>query len=320
MSEEFLVVPTTHWDRDWYWPFERFRVKLIEMFERVLELMAVDPDYTFVVDGQTIAVEDYLAVLPERAQGLRELGAAGRLRMGPLYVLSDVWLTGAEAFLRNLLIGRRMAERFHAVQDVVYQPDTFGFHPELPSLIAGSGLDTFMAMRGAPVERIGDQRFFFWAGPDGARVQVYRLRDGYANAARLGMTAGTGEIMDAATKASGIHPVFDMDLALEKLRASCTRLQDGHGAPCLLLAGVDHQIPQRELPAILDALRAQGLSFRYGDLDMVATGMRAHASRAGWAVYSGELHDDSAHKLGGTISSRMYLKQFNAAAERILVR
>ena len=55
---DFIIVPTTHWDRDWYWPFERFRLKLIEMFERVLELADAAPDDTFTVDGQSIAVED----------------------------------------------------------------------------------------------------------------------------------------------------------------------------------------------------------------------------------------------------------------------
>ncbi len=317
---DFIIVPTTHWDRDWYWPFERFRVKLIEMFERVLELADADPDYTFTVDGQSIAVEDYLEALPQRAERLRALGEQGRLKIGPLYVLSDVWLTGAEAMIRNLQIGRAIAGRFHASQDTVYQPDTFGFHPELPTLLAGCGLDTFMAMRGTPVDAIGDQRFFIWEGPDGSSVQVYRLRDGYANAARLGLTKGTGEVMDAATKASGIHPGFDMEMAVEKLGAACDKLRDGHGAPRLLLAGVDHQIPQRRLPDIIARAKGEDTAIHYGDLDAVAVGMRDHPGRGEWVHYRGELHDDSAHKLGGTVSSRFYLKQANATCERLLVR
>lgn len=313
-----MVVPTTHWDRAWYWPFERFRVRLIEAFHAVEQLWDADPDYIFTMDGQSIAVEDYLEVLPKRGELLRAMGRAGRFRMGPLYVLNDVWLTGAEAMVRNLLIGRELAERYEALQECVYQPDTFGFYPELPSLLAGCGVDTFLAMRGAPTEKIGRQRFFWWEAPDGSRVQVYRLRDGYANAAGLGRHVGTGEIMDA--KSTGIHPGFSMEVAITKLGRSCDLLRDGHGAPHLLLAGVDHQIPQRELPDILAATTNEQTSFRYATLDDVADVMRVHEHRAQWYVHRGELHNDSAHQLGGTISSRITLKQNNAAVEQILVR
>ena len=313
-----IVVPTTHWDRDWYWPFERFRVKLIEMFAGVEKLWEENPDYTFTIDGQSIALEDYLQVLPERAELFKKMGAEGRLKAGPLYVLSDVWLTSGEAFIRNLLIGRSVADQFHATQDAVYQPDTFGFHPDLPSYIEGAGLDTFMAMRGAPVDAIGNQRFFKWQGPDGATIQVCRLRDGYANAARLGRTFGTGEIMDA--KSSGIHPGFSMPDAVKKLGDNTEAMRDGYGAPHLFLAGVDHQIPQPELPEILKQTSDEHTSYHYGDLDEVAEVMRSNPQRDEWYVHRGQLHDSNASMLGGTISSRMYLKLGNSAVERLLTR
>ncbi len=69
----FLVVPTTHWDRAWYWTADRFRARLIEMFLGVEAMWERDPDWRFTLDGQTIALEDYLEVFPEKATLYRRM-------------------------------------------------------------------------------------------------------------------------------------------------------------------------------------------------------------------------------------------------------
>ena len=61
----YLVVPTTHWDRAWYWTADRFRTRLVAMFAGVEHLWKSDPEWCFTLDGQTIALEDYLEVFPE---------------------------------------------------------------------------------------------------------------------------------------------------------------------------------------------------------------------------------------------------------------
>ena len=108
-KKEALVVPHTHWDRDWYWPIERFRVRLIDMFSKMLELFEQDADYRFSMDGQVIPIEDYLEAHPEDRATLKRLGDEGRLVAGPMYVLSDLYCTGGESLIRNLLIGTEMA-------------------------------------------------------------------------------------------------------------------------------------------------------------------------------------------------------------------
>jgi hypothetical protein len=112
------------------------------------------------------------------------MGKAGRLRMGPLYVLSDVYCTGGEALIRNLLLGAAQADAFHARQQVVYLPDTFGLTPEVPMLAAGFGYDCVVFMRGLPQAYDQRRRFWHWQAADGSRCMVYRLRDGYASAAQ----------------------------------------------------------------------------------------------------------------------------------------
>lgn len=315
-SLEYLVVPTTHWDRAWYWTADRFRSRLIEMFHGVEALWQSDPAWCFTIDGQTIALEDYLEVFPEKAELYRRMGEAGRLRMGPFYVQNDWWCTGGEALIRNVLIGHRQARSFAALQTAFYMPDTFGFPASLPMFAQGCGSDCAIFMRGISTEMAGDQRRLLWQSADGSEVRLLRLRDGYANAARLGLTDGTGEVMDEATKASGIHPVFSMPLGLRKLRAACQALDDGQGEPRLLLAGVDHQIPQPELPALLAASTTAGTAFRYANLDQVAAVLRAQDATA-WRSFSGECNQ---HALGGTVATRIHLKQRNAEVEALLAQ
>ena len=115
MTDEthLLVVPHTHWDREWYLTFQQFRMRLVRTVDKVLDLLEADPRFTyFTLDGQTIVLEDYLEVRPENAERLRRLAREGRLLIGPWYLQPDEFLVGGESLVRNLLVGRRMAEAY----------------------------------------------------------------------------------------------------------------------------------------------------------------------------------------------------------------
>ena len=56
--KEVFIVPSTHWDREWYKPFQEFRLKLVELIEDLLEILE-ENDYSFTFDGQTIILEDF---------------------------------------------------------------------------------------------------------------------------------------------------------------------------------------------------------------------------------------------------------------------
>ena len=100
----FFVVPHTHWDREWYVPFEEFQLRLAAVVDEVIDVLESDPSFTrFTLDGQAIVIEDYLDVRPENEGRLRALIEAGRLEVGPSYILPDELLVGAEPLVRNLL-------------------------------------------------------------------------------------------------------------------------------------------------------------------------------------------------------------------------
>src|SRR5262249_11418951 len=66
------VISHTHWDREWYLPYEAFRLRLVALVDRLLDLLDADPSYRyFHLDGQTIVLEDYLEIRPEQEPRLR---------------------------------------------------------------------------------------------------------------------------------------------------------------------------------------------------------------------------------------------------------
>ena len=322
-----LLVPHTHWDRAWYWPFERFRGKLLELWDILLREFDRVPGYCYTCDGQTAMVEDFLEVRPDCREKVAALARRGALVMGPCYVQPDSYLTGAEAQIRNVLCGLEFARELGGEAGVCktfHLPDTFGIAPEQPALVAGLGFEAFSFMRGHPGETPGlndmnaagastvqapprELRMFWWESADGARVRVFRLRDGYANARGVGPHWMPG------------MPSPDAEAQLATLMAAARKQDDAQGEPLLLLAGGDHCLPPTGAPPLLARANAGGeFRFRWATLSELATAL-AEADAGEWPTHRGEFHGTGAASvLGGTISARIYLKQANAAVERLL--
>ena len=130
------IVPHTHWDREWYSPFQTFRLRLVDLLDELLPQLEADPSYAhFLLDGQMAVVDDYLEVRPEAEERLRALATTGRVAMGPWYVLPDEFLVSGETLVRNLQLGLRVAARFGGAMDVGYLPDMFGHVAQMPQLL-----------------------------------------------------------------------------------------------------------------------------------------------------------------------------------------
>ncbi|HOC70063.1 MAG TPA: glycoside hydrolase, partial [Candidatus Hydrogenedentes bacterium] len=167
----------THWDREWYEPFQEFRIWLVELIDELMDLMEKDPRYLcFHLDGQTIVIEDYLEIRPERRERLLRLLKERRLLIGPWYNLPDEWLVSGESLIRNMMRGYRMCRELGvAPLDFAYTPDQFGHIAALPMIMSGFGLRTGIVWRGTQDETC--PAHFVWAGPDGSRLVYYKLMD-----------------------------------------------------------------------------------------------------------------------------------------------
>src|SRR6476469_1383461 len=162
------IVPHTHWDREWYLPFQTFRVRLVRLLDDLLPLLEQDLSYArFLLDGQTAVLDDYLEVRPEAADALRRLATSGRLAVGPWMFLMDEFMVSGETMVRDLQLGMARATELGGALPVGYLPDMFGHVSQIPQLLRQAGLEHAVVCRGVP--STVTQTAFWWEAPDGSR-------------------------------------------------------------------------------------------------------------------------------------------------------
>ena len=73
MKTTVHIVSHSHWDREWYLPFEKHRMHLVELVDAILEKFETDEAYrSFFLDGQTIALDDYLEIRPQKREQIEK--------------------------------------------------------------------------------------------------------------------------------------------------------------------------------------------------------------------------------------------------------
>jgi alpha-mannosidase len=306
------VVSHTHWDREWYLSYQTFRLRLVRVVDQVLDLLERDPDYRhFALDGQAVALEDYLEIRPEAAPRLRRLVEEGRLAIGPWAVLPDEFLVSGEATVRNLLEGARICAGLGGAAAVGYMPDSFGHIAQMPQLLRRAGIASFIYWRGHGDEigALGSE--WTWEAPDGSRVQAVNLPAGYCDASALGYE----EIWEINV---GRRP--DLERGVRQFLERLARVAEAaRGRVWLMNNGCDHHPPQPELPAILQLVRrlAPGLVLLHSSHAAFLRDVAAQDLEP--RIWAGELRGGrQAHLLSGVWSARLYLKQENDRCQRLL--
>lgn len=307
-----IVVPHTHWDRAWYLTFEQFRIRLVRLMNKLIDLLKSNERFKcFVLDGQTVVIEDYLEICPEREAEIKELVSSGRLLIGPWYVLPDEFLVSAEALVRNLMLGHKIASVMGGVMKVGYIPDPFGHIAQLPQILRGFGIDSAIFMRGVgdEGEELGSE--FLWEGMDGkSEVLAVHQIGGYCNAVHLGYVRTE----------DGFR--VDYEAGLRRTIELAERLRKYATTPTLLFNnGCDHVEPQPELPDIVDYINQH---WNEGELIIGSFYDYLRLVRERCAQlkrYRGEFRGSRyQYLLSGVLSSRMPIKQANENAQTLLER
>ncbi len=294
------IVPHTHWDREWYLPFQTFRLRLVDLLDELIPTMEADPSYRhFLLDGQMAVVDDYLAVRPEKEAALRRLAVSGRLAMGPWYILMDEFLVSGETMVRNLQRGLERAAAFGGAMEVGYLPDMFGHVAQMPQLLRQAGFEHAVVWRGVP--SAVDRSAFWWSAPDGSSVRAEYLPQGYGNGAR---------VPDDAKALVARIAGFEAEQA--------GLLGAGEEAgPILWMNGTDHLLPQPWLGRVVAEANDVQSDYR-----LEVTGLAAYVRTApvdGLPAWTGELRSGArANLLMGVASNRVDVKQACARAEREL--
>ena len=283
MKKQVIAYLHTHWDREWYREYEVFRMRLLRVFDNVLDLLDTNKIPCFYFDGQVSALLDYLEIRPEKEKLIRTLIRTKKLFIGPFYCLIDEFLTDRLCFEKNLEMGMQTAINFGCSDFIGYLPDTFGHSQNVPDILRDFGIDKVIVWRGC-----GDfPSEFRWCGMD-----TVNLVRGY------------------------FQDVFSMDCEVEKkaeiLRKNLDLLSEKSGEYILLPIGADHLgIPmdiQDQVLAINEILKENyeislGSPFDY---------FKKVENRFNKFSFDGELRDNSkTFTLQGCYSSRLDLKKYN---------
>ncbi len=235
MEYHLIIVPHTRWDREGYLPFEQSRRRLVWAIDDMLDAMETPGGLPcFTLDGQTALLLDYLAARPENHARVKSLVEAGRLELGPWYVLPHPALVSQESLIRNLARGLAEVGRFGGALPVAYMPDARGPVGQMPQLLRGFGLDTALVWRGVP--DAVTRSLFTWQAPDGTQVLALYAPLGYM----------PSPILPAETGALAAR--------LRQIIADLSMWQ-GQDSPTMLLLGGGEYLPaQLDLPVILERL------------------------------------------------------------------
>ncbi|HSU94234.1 MAG TPA: hypothetical protein VLI43_11030, partial [Gemmatimonadaceae bacterium] len=300
------VVSHTHWDREWYQPAGRFRQRLVALIDALLD--DHEDLAAFLLDGQAIVLEDYLAVRPERRDELAARLQSGSLEAGPWYVLADELIPSGESLVRNLLAGRAVLDSLGAsAPQLLYSPDAFGHPAMLPALAHGFGMPVIILWRGygGPTHPRGD--IALWRAPDGSAALLYHLSpDGY----ELGASLPASD-EEAQARWKSLRAVLDPRATLREV---------------LLPNGADHHARQPDRARAVRALAtaAQPDTVQLTSLAGFGRAIVSAAARAEMPlpVVQGELRDSYGFTwaLQGTFGTRSALKRRAARAERSLLR
>lgn len=306
------IISHSHWDREWYMPFEYHRSYLVQLIDDCLELFETDPDFKgFHLDGHTALVEDYLEIKPQNEEKIKTLIEEGKFSVGPWYVLQDEFLTSGEANIRNLLVGMDIAQRLGKLTRVGYFPDSFGNVGQMPQILSQAGMRGIAFGRGvraigADNEVLEDSEYksryseIYWKSPDGSELPAIVFMNWYSN----GMEIPTENVEEYWERALGDAEKY----------ASTDEL--------LLLNGCDHQPVQKNLSEALKIARE-----KYPDYNFIHSNFNDYMEACRNAMPKdtkpvvGELtgqDSDGWYNLTNTCSANVDLKIMNRKCELML--
>ncbi len=342
------VVVNTHWDREWVYPFEETRLLLVEFMDQLIEILKKDPDFhSFTLDSQTVCLEDYLELRPEKREDIVNLVQSGKLIIGPWYSLPEEFIVNGESLVRNLLIGHRVAQSFGKVSKIGYTPFSYGQTSQMPQIYNGFGIDTIIFYRGINTPKSE----FIFEGPDGSRllgmrfgclsrfsyyIYVYRvLRYGSDDVyAFYNWDRGAGPLRLASTSRPRAHyyitdpsnKMWNVEPIQEQLQKLVNDESQHFTTPHICcMEGFDSSSPDEKESEIIKLCQKllPEHEIRLSNLEEFMQAMRECVKNP--TVIYGESRDPGAtgkwtHLMGDVISARFRVKKANHQSEMMLQR
>lgn len=244
---KIFYIHGTHWDREWYEPFQEYRRWLVDLMDGAMTLLEDHPEFTcFHLDGQSSVLDDYLEIRPNERERLVKLLKDRRLLAGPWYIQPDYWLVSGESHIRNLMKGiRTCTDMGFEPMRFFYAPDQFGHPAHIPMLATGFGYEAAIVWRGTQDQTYPN--FFQWAGPDGSKMATAKLPDKMSYVGFRGRAYDRIAAEEGGFTEENLRKIFDpfLEYPIERDQASLRVLMDAF----------DHQPPAPRMPEVLELAR-----------------------------------------------------------------
>ena len=171
-NDECIVdcVASTHIDVAWLWRFKDTIRKSGRSALNQLRLMDRYDEFEFSLSQPS--VYNYIKeVYPDVYEQIRQRVKDGKWRLvGPMWVESDLNISGAESLVREFLYGHQFFNKeFGKSSDVCWIPDSFGFPASLPQIFKKCGMKSFYTtkVRWQTANEF-PYNVFVWEGIDGS--------------------------------------------------------------------------------------------------------------------------------------------------------
>ncbi|MBO5796925.1 MAG: hypothetical protein J6R77_01080, partial [Clostridia bacterium] len=309
------ILSNTHWDREWYMSHEKYMARLVELCDRLLDILEAEPTFIFVADGQFSMIDDYLAAKPENRVRVERFVKEGRLEVGPWFTQPLETLVSGEAMVRNLHYGIEGSEQLGGAMRFSYELDEFGHASQTPQVLRGFGIEGALAWRGMPV---GAKSAFEWVAPDGTSVIMLYTNDGYGEATALPLCEENyiENIDGVGIERQGLLEKVPALLALRNKTAEV----DTH----LWLNGIDHSFAQPDLMQVIEKINAlfPELDVKQTTCEAYFEAVKAAYEKAGLTMQKveGELMYNAEQILESTHACHPRQKQRHYRTERYLDR
>ncbi len=169
------IVTYTHWDREFRWEFERTRMRLVDLFDHLFEIMEEREDYrSFLCDGQLTLIDDYLEIRPEMKDTVKKYVQEGKLEIGPWFTLPDCAPIQGESVVRNIQYGTKKCKEFGEPLKCGYNVFSFGQIGQLPQIYADFDIDNIVFYKYMDPKK-SKYHEFIWEAPDGTQAYASHL-------------------------------------------------------------------------------------------------------------------------------------------------
>lgn len=164
-----------HIDSAWLWPYEETIRKCGRSWVTVIRLMEKNPEFVFTC-SQAQQFEWVKSWYPGLFSSIQQYVKKGQfIPVGGTWVEMDGNLPSGESMVRQFLEGQRFYNKEFGMQcKEFWLPDTFGYSAQLPQIMQGCGISSFLTQKLSwNLVNTFPHNTFFWEGLDGSKVLTH---------------------------------------------------------------------------------------------------------------------------------------------------